>query len=429
MDNRDSKVRNVLKRVLAAYNEPETTEGEIGGEDLKSDKRLAGGPHIVQRYYFYNLSKDSMIKFSDLKDELKSDPYEVSRKLTTGLVAHKGDHFEWKSIIVKTNLYDGITHKDSFVVFKANLTPDGGREPSSGEIIINNDMKKDPRFKRGLTVTDDFLKDNEIFVDGKDVNEFLNIEDEPTTSFFYEGIPTDSVVQKILNTNQGGKSRAQWEQEVLAYYRVWSPNSNSGELRVPDLSIPKDGYLGTEDSIKKLEKATGINIQEYANKKDTETGKKKNVSGEPLPEEKGGENFVPVDEQSGITKEEAKNRFASDKKEETKKDYSKEPYGGGFSIMQNLVKDQKKNMKIREAAKRVVMAAISGPNSMGSSAEDIHEKTKATEKLDKVTQNFNKTLKQYKDLTKDAEDYGCLEDSEESDKSASVDGVLKKYLN
>jgi len=383
----DQILKNVMKRVSAAYTEPEKEEDAVGAKDLQTDVRQAGGPHIIQRYYFYSLSKDSMIRFSKLAEDLKSKPYEMSKKLTTGRSEHRGNHFEWEEVIVKTNLYEGVTHKDSFVAFKAELTPDGGRAPGSGQIYLSNAMKSDPRYKTGLAVTDDFLKDNEIFVQGKDVRDFINIEDEPTTSFFYDGPPTDAIVSNILNSNIGGKSYQQWKQEVFAYYRLWSPNSNGGELRLPDLSVPPDGYLGTDASMKKLESITGINIREEADKgapmPDNKVDKslltkKKDTTGEGV--------FQSVDTQKPVTKEEITNKFASKEDSKSNGDYSSTPYGGGFSIMQNLVKDQKKKMKIREAAQRVILSSISGPSTSGSSGGS-KAKAKATQELTKATQD------------------------------------------
>jgi hypothetical protein len=409
MDTRDIKVKNVLKRVFAAYEEPETTEQEVKVEDLQKDSRLAGGPHIIQRFYFYNLSKDSMIKFSKLPDELKANPYDMSKKLTTGLVAHRGDHFEWKSVVIKTNLYEGTTHKDSFVVFKADLTPDGGREPGSGQIFLNKELKANPQYKTGLVVTDDFLKDNDVFKDTKDVKDFINIENEDTNSFFYEGMPTEATINKILNSDMGGKGYIQWQQETFGYYRLWSQSANGGELRLPDMTTPKDGYLGTDESMKKLEKATGINIKEYADKEKPTSQDKSPESLADKMDNKSEGVFEPVDEQ-------AQSKKASDKEQLNKKDYSEEPYGGGFSIMQNLYKDQKKNMKIREAAQRVVMAAVSGYGQSSSSSSSTGPQDSS--KIDKATKSlskYNDELQRTKDITsRSADDSEDMESEEKS---------------
>lgn len=393
----------------------EVSDGS-GAEDTESgsiDLRQAGGPPAIKKYYFYEISKDNKIDFTSIVADLKDDPVGMSKKLTTGYAAHRGDHFMWDSVIVKTNFFEGSTHGRSFVVYKADLSPDGSRVAGQEKIYMDSSLESDPRYKNHkLEVTDDFLKDNNIFESKEGVSELIKLDTDSATSAYIDRKPTSADLKNILLSGIKGLTYDQWKEQTFFYYRLWSPNSGTGELRMPDLSaVPQGQYNGTPQAMAQLIKASGVDIKNPTPNNVEPKDNKNNLDtkNEQARQEQSDQDspFRPVDSDKG----EGKEASTSGSSGKGPRDYSDSPYGGGFNIMQNLVKDQKKSMALREAAQRVVLSSFSSTG-FGGSSSGGESGLKNTKKLvDETNKSAERLKKNLQSLTgADDEDVKEIED-------------------
>lgn len=415
------RISNVLKRVLAAE---DTEATPLNKEDLNKDEGRS--TPVTQYFYFYEVNTPKGVNFSSLPELVIHDPYRISEILNSGWSGQYGDHFKWTGIVVKTNvLGDGVVSDKGFVAYYSELSESGSRVSGTDKIVLDNNLKNDPKYKdAGLLPIESFIKNNNVFITGKEVPNFIYLEKKPGFGFYNEASSNlEKSVQEILSKNFSGSANSfdQWKGKIFSDFRMWVDSVK--ELRYPDLGRPTD-YLGDPKSIAALEKKVRDNsnlkdysIKTYSSGKDNsfpEEEKRKTL----LDKNEQG-TFEPVDEQAPITSEGEKNKYSSEKQTGNKRDYSKKPYGGGFSIMQDLVKDQKHDMKIREAAQRVIMASMSGPGSMGSGSGP---NPATVDKTTKSYKNLNVEVKKYNDLTKSADESGengVMEDPSGLNKQAS----------
>lgn len=442
------RVRNVLRRVFA---KEESKDTENNKEDLSSGSSNA--TPITQFFYYYKVNTPSSILFSNLPELIIADPKKNSVILNSGWSGKYGDHFKWTGVVVKTNvLGDGEVSSKGFVAYYCDLSESGSRVRGTDKIIPDERLGKDPSFKGVADISiEEFIKNNNIFLNNKVVPDFIYLEQKPGFGFYKEATQgLEQSAKEVLSNNYSGSedSYKEFEGKIFSNFRMWvngAGEDRKGALLYPNLDVPKD-YLGNKKYRDALEKRVRENsdlkdysIEKYSGGPDNSFEVDKKESPEDTRSTGKEDNpFVPVDSKPTDGKPLPKD---ASKKEKSEKDYSEEPYGGGFSIMQNLVKDQVESMKIRKAAQRVVQAGLNFSNPSSSSSSHNSQGTMDTNKAEKEIKltkeltDARKELKKTMDTMKSADSGGAegidgvLEDPSGLTKDASVANVLKRYFN
>lgn len=344
------KAQNVLRKLVIAQEEENI--------ELK-EKNFSKYAEYTHRYYFFTILKNpdgtEGIDFNNLEESLKrAEPQfkkNIVRKLQSGLVAKNGDNFKWDSIAIKTNKYNGETHKE-YIVYYGKLTPDGRR--TNNERIIPEDISKTVNIEN-------FIKEHNVYVNKEGIPDAIYLS--PDQGTFIEKEASDQDMRFILKTQgtyQGGENWDQFKSEYFSNYRVWFAERK--ELRKPDLSVPVDDdflkegqpYRGRPQDLEALLKATNINLDKLEETESPESLGDQMKKQENKKEEK--KDFSPVDEQGQRSKDDVTNKYkdASSKDSKIKEIKEDEPgvnyYVGDFSILQDLVKRQHKKMKVRKQA-------------------------------------------------------------------------------
>lgn len=370
-------------------------------------------PEYTKRYYFFNTMKNKDgtrgIDFNRLKEILEeADPEgkkSLINKLQSGLVAQKGDNFKWDAIAIKTNKYNGDTHKE-YVVYYGKLTPAGRR--TNNEEIIPEDIGNNINMEQ-------FVKDHNIYVNKSGVTDAVYLA--PDQGAFLEKNPTDQDMNFILRSRGTYKGEMPWEEfrsEYMSNYRVWFEEKN--ELRKPDLSIPVEDdflqegqpYRGTPRDLEKLIKAAGVDLSGLQEKIQEEKELPSDSLGEKMEEQKGGKEeleFTPVDEQRPTSKQRVENKYieASEKvskiREIKKDDPGANYYVGDFSILQDLVRRQHKKMKLRKAAITTTQVSpiTTNRSNTGDSAKSLKEKGKTYKEVGEKLQEIGEQKEKMED--------------------------------
>jgi len=315
------RVKNVLRRVYAA----------------KEDEAPEQAAVRRRRYYYYNAPAEYSIKFTALKDMLsKNSPEQEStaKKLQGGNSGkYFADYFFWNKLVVVTNEYSA----KSLVVYSCSLTPIGSKVAGSVKI-----------FPSDTNVTADKIESDLLLFEDKRGNSSVINVDKTSESYYMEGTPPSNMDRILFS---GAAPRGQYQNyeafsRIYDEFRIWVPNLK--QLLLPNFDTPRNDdvpgghYVGGEQAYNKIAGDIELKGEE----------KKEETLGDKLKEDTSP--FEPVGEKP-VTPE--KGEFF-DKQSRDKGDYSSEPYSGGTDVMQRLVSDQAKNMKIRKSAIRVVEAHL-----------------------------------------------------------------------
>jgi hypothetical protein len=328
----ENLIQNVLRMHIAGKEDPEDA-----GESRKTT------PVQRKRYYFYEAHPENAIKFTALSDILKRKSPEreaLIEKLKGGYTGeYCADYFRWKKLVVVTNEY-----APDLLVYEADLTSIGAKIPGSVNIYPQD----------AAVSTDMVERDLLLFKDQRGSSSIINI-DSSSESEFANDDPPNNIARILLSRSVPPGDLLPYDAFVRCFdeYRIWVPNLN--QLLLPDFGTPKTDdvrgghYTGGREAYERL-------VGPIEEELKAETSKEKSKSlGEMVEKKEEGSKFEPVSKETEPVSGDYIDRTpGSTKTAREKGDYSSEPYSGGMDVLQKLVKEQRKHMKIRKMATRIV---------------------------------------------------------------------------
>jgi len=307
-----------------------------------------------KRYYFYSAPPEYSIQFSSLKEILSKDSPEKKatiEKLKGGNSGkYHADYFIWKKVVIVTNEY---TPGAGLVAYEVDITPSGSKVAGSEKVYPTDS---------GITA-EQIEKDNLLFEDKRGDSNILNI-DKTLSSYFIEGKDPPQNILRLLVTGAvppGKIINYEIFNRILDEYRIWSSSLNqllSPDFEVPTADdVPGGHYAGGEATYKKIVSPYDVAEKEEVVPGPVKVEKPEPETGTDKPEDKAV--FEPVGEKP-VKPEQGQylDRGPTGKTSSEKGDYSSKPYAGGFDVMQRLVEDQKKDMKLRKMAREMILGEL-----------------------------------------------------------------------
>lgn len=349
---------------------------KVMAADVKNT--LVGKPQknpTVVRYYFYQIAQvagtDSDINYDRVFETIQktTDPSAIKNviaRLEKSITGH-GDNFAWKYLVVKADNYNGKT-----VVYQCPLGTDGRQMPTADRKAYTSDDEE--------VNLEEFEKSFALFTDqfgGK----YVNVQFGPN-DYYVQGLPTEGSVKNLLKTDlvfPGQQSAGDFKDD-MGNYRLFLEPQN--QLAKPDFELSKAGeFSGIPGQMEK--------IKQIANKRLKELGAQK-----PEEESLGEKMDTPTPEEQP-TKKEVEEKIQV---QASVDDYTHE-YSGGFDIMQQLVRDQHKKMKVRKEAQNTAEQMKQKAEQYGDiaktledTAQDIKKIEQRVQKTQQMTQSpYNKT--------------------------------------
>lgn len=352
------KVRNVLKRVLAAKEEENVQDVQNPTAPADPETPSPQAPQVAanrKRYYFFDAQPENAISFTALKDILQGQSAEkqaLMQKLQGGNSGpYMADYFQWKKVVVATNQYsqDG----KSYVVYECDLSPFGSKVVGTEKVTPQDAGTTAEQIER------DFL----LFDDKRGNSNIIN-PDKSGESVYIDADPPENIARIVLSGAQPAGNLMNYDNFVRKYdqYHIWVPNLS--QLMLPDMEQPRNDdvpgghYRGGQQAYNQFVKPFEQKAEEQQQAQKPEQPSLGEQIEQKEQKEKP-ETFEPVDQQSQAPNKGDyvdKKAAEKDKKKRTKGDFSSEPYSGGTNVMQQLVKDQRECMNIRRAAQKVVTA-------------------------------------------------------------------------
>jgi hypothetical protein len=325
---------------------------------------LVGKPQknpTVVRYYFYQVAQvagtDSEINYDRVFETIQktTDPSAIKNilaRLEQSITGH-GDNFAWKYIVVKADNYNGKT-----VVYQCPLGPDGRQMPTADRKAYTNDNEEVnlEEFERAFALfTDQF--------GGK----YVNVQFGPN-DYYVQGLPTEGSVKNLLKTDLvfPGQQNAGDFRDDMGNYRLFLEPQN--QLAKPDFELSEAGeFSGVPGQLEKIKQIADKRLKELGTKEPAEES-----LGEKMQEQK----------QQPTTKEEVEKNTV----QASVDDYTHE-YTGGFDIMQRLVRDQHKKMKIRKEAQGTAKQMEQKAKQYEEIAKTLEDTADELQKIEKKVQN------------------------------------------
>jgi len=385
-------------------------------------------PKETTRYYFYRIDPGYSINFNNLTKIIKGpdspEKQALIKKLQGGITGPKhADYFAWSKFFLRTNAYS--TDGSKFITYECPLKPDGTKAVAQATITPTGGP--DPK-----TVEEDF----DLFGSKQNMDQSsINVQ-EVGESYYVAGDAPGNFSKVLVGRKMtySGKNYQNFEQ-LFNEYRMWIGDDNVGQLFLPNFETPKsDGvpgghYVGGPDAYQALVGSAEKEVEE-----------KPKGEGPSLEEDKKEETKSPFEP---VTPSTAPNKgdiidtpktAKEERKRKSKGDYSSEPYSGGTDVMQRLVKDQRKHMDIRRAARKLVALQTPGtpPGPPGTDIPQVKKPT--TQKSDDSPQTSQEAkalakakqqeAKGYRDLSK------ALSQAEKMKvQASSIRSVINKYLS
>lgn len=376
MDINKSSVRKILNLVLA------------GKEEERRNVAVRR-----RRYYFFNAPAENSIKFSALREILSKESPEkaaIIEKLQGGNSGrYYADYFRWLHVAVVTNEY---TTGRGLVVYTCDLSNIGAKIAGSERVIPANSP----------VTAEKIEADNLLFEDKRGNSNVINI-DKTGESYYLEEDPPGNLA-KILVTGSVPPGHILNYDAFSRYYdefRIWVPNLN--QLLLPSFETPTSDdvegghYTGGELAYNKL-------IKPYEKKEEDKKGKKS--LGEKMEEKK--EIFEPVGQkpvapEKGSYLDQGPGKSASERVSRNLGDYAEEPYSGGTDVLQRLIKEQRKHMKIRKKARKIVASYIKQGQMNDSKSVPISKDPQENIERSKLFQDIADKQKEIKQITEKVE--------------------------
>jgi len=361
------------------------------------DAQPANNPTVL-RYYYYETSIAAndinqidydrvfeVVSKANDPSAIKNVISRLEKSLTGG---DKGDNFGWTNLVVKADNYNGRT-----VVYRCGLRRDGQQVINANRKAISED---------GANINlDDFENKFNLFV-SQFGGKYVNVQFGPN-DYFVEGEPEEEHLKMLLKAdinynrkNKPGQSGVQkTSQEFmrdLSNLRLFLIPQN--QLASPDYQLAQtDEFAGIPGQLEKLKQIADKRLKELGSEQPEEES-----LGEKMKTDKPNKPKEPM------TTEKSKDKYV----QASVDDYTHE-YTGGFDIMQRLVRDQHKKMKVRKEAQ--------------DTSKQMHQKAKKYEEIAKVLKDTSQKLQQVEKTVEQTES------AYSPNKYASMtQRVLKKYM-
>lgn len=309
-------------------------------EDPGGEKKTA--PVERKRYYYYEAHPENSIKFTALSDILKRKSPEreaLIKKLKGGYTGeYCADYFRWKKVVIVTNEY-----APDLLVYEADLTSIGAKIPGSVNVYPQD----------AAVSTDMIERDLLLFKDQRGSSNIVNIDSSGESQFANDD-PPNNIAKILLSRSIPAGDLLPYDAFTRCFdeYRIWIPNLN--QLLLPDFNtpttddVPGGHYMGGREAYERLVGPIEKELEE-------ESSEEKGKSLGEMVEKKEESKFEPVSKETEPVSGDYLDKTPGTKKTAREKgDYSSEPYSGGTDVLQKLVKEQRKHMKIRKMANKVV---------------------------------------------------------------------------
>jgi len=387
----DPRALKVIRRYTAGKEPaaPETTKPET------PTKEPVMAESVTKRFYFYQARPQDAIDFEGIGKLLDTDSMEkdaVVQKLqggSGGQDTYTAAYFSWKKLMVATNIKS--PQGKSIIVYDCSLAPDGSRE---GEGTIA---------PQGAPTTAENMEQEMSLFSRKFNKDIITIDTGPH-SVFINGEPTSETVKALSSWHFPVGETYEKFKDVFKHYRLWI--ESEGRLYLPNHKMPsqeglKDGveggyYPGGKDAYNKMiaPKAAPAKPEE----KPEELSLEDKMKGKEPPKPESP--YEPVKKSVEPESGDYLDRPSAVKMAAEEGDYSSEPYSGGTDVVQRLVRDQHKCMKIRRMARSVMMGylkeGISAVQSIGTkpgAKSDLPGSSQESLDLAKIYEEHAKQLK------------------------------------
>lgn len=309
---------------------------------------------VTKRFYFYQARPQDAIDFEGLGKLLATDSMDkdtIIKKLqggSGGQDTYTAAYFSWKKLIVATNIKS--PQGKSLIVYECSLTPDGSRE---GEGTIS---------PQGAPTTAENIEEEMSLFSRKFNKDIITIDTGPH-SVFMNGEPTSETVKAMMSWHFPVGETYEKFKDVFKHYRLWI--ESEGRLYLPNHKMPsqegiKDGveggyYPGGKDAYNKMiaPKVAPAKPEEKPEELSLEDKMKGKEPPKPVsPYEPVKKSVEPESGGDYLDRPSAIKMAAEEG------DYASEPYSGGTDVVQRLVRDQHKCMKIRRMARTVIMGYL-----------------------------------------------------------------------
>lgn len=397
--------RFMIRRILAAKEEelsekPSEDKPEETTEFLKSpDPR--GNLQVTGKIYYYSAPPTEAIPFGSMYAILSgeapgatdSDREALYNKLKGGSAPYAADYFKWIGLAVLAQEGEDEKRKVSYLY----LTSDwGGFDPTRTYMQKSDQPDFDPPNPK------DAAKLLNLFETVGNLQDIVDLATGPGV-LFSNSMPNENIPRRLLVETLQSVAGSTTDSGDFADNGVMNENYRIRALSVAGTPLRKiDGTISNEDNIgpggkkgyypggekafRELMESTGYKPQEETEEKSEEKG----APEESLKEQKEEEEskYRSVDEVEPTTKEEVNMRTtqASDKtgfiKEIEEDDPRANHYTGDWGIMRDLVKLQRKKMKIRKEAGTEVNIDVTDTQKAKEQAKKVHEFAQAKENLE-----------------------------------------------
>jgi len=367
--------------------------------------------------YIYFKAADE-INYVKLLDEVKKDPKYIEKikaSISGNSVAKKspvsGDNFMWTDAIIKTNAV--FDTKDVTIIYKCSLSVDG-KDTSDNyslySVLENGSLSQINTAYENMTVSDIVKKIRES------IQKDQRINFDYSTNFINRPYNDVDLKRVAGNVNLGGMDKKTFDVRYSSSdYRLVDLTTN--QLRSPTFELIKEDnymnkpgvpFIGTSEQIEELEKvAESVSSVTVQGKPEKIKEPKEPKESKPL-QPKIPESVKVNSPDSSLSKTKADERFVQASRryklkidsaiKKVKEDERGVPtYTGDSSIMQDLVRLQHKNMKIRKES-AIIKRNVQNPSKIQQETGGTQQTNptggieKAQKNLTEQNENINKTV-------------------------------------